>query len=158
MNPTSTLFFALALVIAAFSGGWVVRDWKAGAEMAEVLAQAAKDQAARRSQVDAAAAGHEKYRKAAAARERVVIKEVERVIEKPVYLNTCFDDAGLQLLAADIAAHRWLPVTKAGNRATKAAVERVDGLADTLPFLAILVVIKQHIKLPGIGRRQIALR
>ena len=104
MNPTSTLLFALALVIAAFSGGWVVRDWKAGADMAEVLAQAAKDQAERRAQVDVAAAGHEKYLKSAAARERVVIKEVERVIEKPVYLNTCFDDAGLQLLAADIAA------------------------------------------------------
>lgn len=104
MNPTSTLFFALALVIAAFSGGWVVRDWKAGAEMAEVLAQAAKDQAARRAQVDAAAAGHEKYRKAAAARERVVIKEVERVVENKIYSNVCFDDSGLRLLAADIAA------------------------------------------------------
>ena len=104
MNPTSTLFFALALVIAAFSGGWVVRDWKAGADMADVLAQAAKDQAARRAQVDAAAAGHEKYRKAAAARERVVIKEVERVIEKPVYNNLCFEPDGLRIIAQDIAA------------------------------------------------------
>lgn len=104
MNPTSTLFFALALVIAAFSGGWVVRDWKAGADMADVLAQAAKDQAARRSQVDAAAAGHEKYRKSAAARERVVIKEVEIVIEKPVYNNLCFEPDGLRIIAQDIAA------------------------------------------------------
>lgn len=104
MNPTSTLFFALALVIAAFSGGWVVRDWKAGAEMAEVLAQAAKDQAARRAQVDAAAAGHEKYRKAAAARERVVIKEVVRIVDRPIYANACFDDDGLAILQSDIAA------------------------------------------------------
>jgi len=131
MNPTSTLFFALALVIAAFSGGWVVRDWKAGADMADVLAQAAKDQAARRSQVDAAAAGHEKYRKAAAARERVVIKEVERVVEKPVYLNTCFDDAGLQLLAADIAA-RTAPSEPAPT-VPGAADPDPDGRAQRVP-------------------------
>ena len=131
MNPTSTLFFALALVIAAFSGGWVVRDWKAGAEMAEVLAQAAKDQAARRAQVDAAAAGHEKYRKAAAARERVVIKEVERVIEKPVYLNTCFDDSGLQLLAADIAA-RTAP-SEPAPAVPGAADPDPDGRAQRVP-------------------------
>ncbi len=107
MNPTSALLFGIALAIAAFSTGWITRDWKAGADMAKHLEQAAKVQAERQKQVDAAAAGHEAYLKSAAARERVVSKEVQIVVEKPVYHDDCFDPDGMRLLSEEIAARAF---------------------------------------------------
>lgn len=68
------------------------------------LEQQHKEAVRQLERVDSAATQHEKFRTVAAARERAVIQEVERVVQVPVYRNECFDAAGLRILAADIAA------------------------------------------------------
>lgn len=102
MNPQ----IIIAAIIAAmgFAGGWEVRAWKAGSDHSAQVEAAARETMRRIEHVDIAANGHEEFKQTAAARERVVIKEVERVIEKPVYRNSCFDADGLRIIAADIAA------------------------------------------------------
>lgn len=54
--------------------------------------------------VSRASALVETQREQRAVRERVVVKEVERVLEKPMYRSVCLDDDGLRILADDIAA------------------------------------------------------
>lgn len=93
-----------AAVAIGFGSGWQVRDWKADADQLERLQAEQKDSFRRAEIVDQAATAHEGTKAAAAARERIVIKEVERVVEKPVYRSVCLDDDGLRLLSADIDA------------------------------------------------------
>jgi hypothetical protein len=98
----------LILLIAVFVGGMgagvkfhaglvAERDLKATQE-------AAKVQIRRMDNIDAAANAHEKVKQVAKVRERIVVQEVERVIEKPVYRNVCMDDDGLRILSDDIAS------------------------------------------------------
>lgn len=93
-----------AAVAIGFGSGWQVRDWKADADDLARVQGERKDAFRRAEIVDQAATAHEGTKAAAAARERIVIKEVERVVEKPVYRSVCLDDDGLRILAADIDA------------------------------------------------------
>lgn len=63
-----------------------------------------KNEDVQRTRGDKAAASHESFKTKAAVRDRIVQVEVDRVVEKPVYLNQCVDDDGLRILAADIDA------------------------------------------------------
>lgn len=102
MNGT---LIALAVASAvAFGSGWGVRGWRADSQRVAEIERAAKDQAIRVERVDVAAVSHEKYKAAVAVREKAVAKEVERVVQEPVYRNVCLDDDGLRILAEDIAA------------------------------------------------------
>ena len=95
---------ALVALAMGFTGGWQVRAWKAGQDDAERLqaqAQAAQAGAAR---ADAAAAGHETVRAGLQQQRRVLIQEVERVVEKPVYRDVCLDADGLRIIAAAAGA------------------------------------------------------
>lgn len=91
-------------IVVGFGLGWLVHSWKTEAEEAE--RQQAAQELAREQQrmVNRASAQHEARREQREARERVVVKEVERVLEKPVYREFCLDDDGLRLLTEDIAA------------------------------------------------------
>lgn len=91
-------------LLAGLAGGWYARDVKADADDKVRAEQVAKDIARRANEADAAAASYEALKASIDARERVVIKEVTRVVEKPVYRNECLDDDGLRILAADIQA------------------------------------------------------
>lgn len=104
MSLLAQLVIALAIFAAGAAGGikWQIgvvaaRDLKTVQDNARALVR-------RVDQVDKASAGHETFRAAASAREVIVEKEVERVVEKPVYRNMCLDDDGLRIIAADIAA------------------------------------------------------
>lgn len=87
---------------AGFGSGWQVRAWKAGADDADRLEQAALDAKRKYENADRAGQQYEGQRAGAQARERIVIQEVERVVQKPVYRSECLDDDGLRILAADI--------------------------------------------------------
>ena len=93
---------ALVLAVACFGGGWKVRDWKAGADERTAVQQAAADAHRRAEHADTAAAGYEAAKSTEDVRERVVIKEVTRVVKTPVYLRECIDDDGLRILAEDV--------------------------------------------------------
>ena len=93
-----------AALVLGFGTGWKVRDWKADAAEKARLEAVLKTKEENATKVDAAAVKFEDRKAKVAARERVVIKEVERVVEKPVYRNICVDSDGLRILADDVAA------------------------------------------------------
>lgn len=95
-----------AVVAAAlgFGAGWKV---KAGIVAQEELERQEKVRAQARAdilRVDNAAAKFDAGEEKADERERVVLKEVIRVVSKPVYREQCLDDDGMRLLADDARA------------------------------------------------------
>lgn len=104
MSILAQLVIAIAIFVA---GGAAGIKWQVGVVAARDL-KAANDAALvklrRDEKVDLAANGHEKFKAAAGVREVKVIQEVERVVQNTVYRNICIDDAGLRIIAADIAA------------------------------------------------------
>lgn len=104
------LWHAALGVIVAFgmgaASGWSVRDWKAGADDADRIKLERSQAQARQFSVDAAATGYEGDRAKAATRERIVVREVDRVVERPVYRSVCLDADGLRILADDIRSRR----------------------------------------------------
>lgn len=93
---------ALVLSVACFGSGWKVRAWKADADDRVAIEQSARDAQRRAEHADTAAVGYEVAKATQDVRERVVIKEVVRVVSKPVYLRECLDDDGLRILAEDV--------------------------------------------------------
>ena len=91
-------------LVAGLAGGWCARDVKADADDKNRIELAAKDAARRAEHADTAAQGYEIVKANDEVRERIVTKEVIRVVQKPVYRNECVDADGLRILAADIAA------------------------------------------------------
>lgn len=99
------LAVAAMLFAAGLGTGWQTRDWKADSDELASVERQRKLEMRQRDKIDVAATAHEVTRAAAAERERVVVKEVERVVQRPVYRNgVCLDDDGLRIIAADIAA------------------------------------------------------
>jgi NAD(P)H-hydrate repair Nnr-like enzyme with NAD(P)H-hydrate dehydratase domain len=105
---------ALLAALLGFAGAWRVQDWRQAAnaaEQAEVDREARVQQA---RQADAAATSHEAFKAGEQARVQVITREVERVVEKPVYRNVCLDADGLKLLSDAVhgrAATDWKQTT-----------------------------------------------
>jgi hypothetical protein len=97
------LQLALALVIFA-AGGAAGIKWHAGVDAQRELAAheaLAKETQRKLAGIDKAAAGHEADKSQIQTQIKTITKEVERVVEKPVYRDTvCFDDDGLRLIRA----------------------------------------------------------
>ena len=100
------IYVAIALIAAVLSGAstWRVQDWRYAAKDKERLEATARDRMRAEKSIDVAAVGHEGDK----VRIRKVFvpinQEVERVIEKPVYRDICFDDDGLRLIASAVLA------------------------------------------------------
>lgn len=97
-------YAAAVALVAGIVLGWSVAGWRADArdlqrERAEALALQGRQRG-----IQAASEKLEVQREQRTARERIVVKEVERVLEKPVFRNVCLDDDGLRILTDDIAA------------------------------------------------------
>lgn len=90
---------ALLGAAVAATGAWKVQTWRYTARDAERQELAAKEQAIRAQRGDTAAAGHEADKRQIEVEIREVIKEVERVVEKPVYREQCLDADGLRVLS-----------------------------------------------------------
>lgn len=104
--PVTLLAWLLAA--AAITGGthWLTHTLREqGREQCRAETQEAARMAERRARDrgDAAAARYAAGQAAHQARERIVIQEVQRIVERPVYAGTCFDADGLRIIADDIA-------------------------------------------------------
>lgn len=87
-----------------FAGAWQVQAWRW--DSAE-LARQQKQQADARAQVrriDSASGNYEDDRAKTRTEFIEITKEVERVVQKPVYRNVCLDDDGLRQLERAAAA------------------------------------------------------
>lgn len=86
------------------AGGWRVQSWRwAAADAERIAAQAESDRLAREA-ADRVAVGFEAKREAIRVEQRVITREVDRVVEVPLYRNVCLDDAGLRVVAAAAGA------------------------------------------------------
>lgn len=97
-------YVGIASVVAGLALGWTVRDWRAGAEEAARRRAAALQLEGQQRGIYAASSRYQAGNAGADARERTVLKEVQRVVEKPVYREQCLDGDGLRVLTDDIDA------------------------------------------------------
>lgn len=103
MIYTHAAAVAVGLAIG-FSGGWLTQGWRwDSAELARQQ-KMKTDALAQVRQIDKASEGYEVDRAATKTEFTTITKEVERVIEKPVYRNVCFDDDGLRQLERAVRA------------------------------------------------------
>ena len=93
---------ALLAAVLAFGSGWQVRAWKAGNDDAARLEQQLRDTHRRAEHADRAAAGNEQQRAALRRQVQIITREVDRVVDRPIYRSECLDADGLRLIAIAI--------------------------------------------------------
>lgn len=83
----------LGIVAAAsFGGGWVVKGWNVDSAENKAMKEITQ-------QIDTRAVNHEQFKAKERVRYVTIEKEVEKIIDRPIYVTTqCFDDDGVRLL------------------------------------------------------------
>ncbi|MBX3490918.1 hypothetical protein [Parvibaculum sp.] len=123
MPNVATIIIGLAL----FGGGfWAAWDWRAAkcdAQIAGLVEASQKSKDAEAEKAHGAATELEKESADAEIVYREITVEVDRIVERPVYRDRCFDDDGLR------AANRAL----AGPRAAAAEPDRPVPRPDAAP-------------------------
>lgn len=117
----------LILLLAVFVGGMMVGiKWHAGQDAIKENARQVNQRATERLQrqnSNTAAVAHESDKVRIETEYRDVIKEVQRVVEKPVYRNVCLDPDGLSVIG-DALARAYNDPGKPGNAVPKAAAPK----------------------------------
>lgn len=117
----------LVLLIAVFVGGMMAGiKWHAGQDAIKENARQVNQRATERLQrqnSNTAAVAHESDKVRIETEYRDVIKEVQRVVEKPVYRNVCLDPDGLSVIG-DALARAYNDPGEPGNAVPKAATPK----------------------------------
>lgn len=117
----------LILLLAVFVGGMMVGiKWHAGQDAIKENARQVNQRATERLQrqnSNTAAVAHESDKVRIETEYRDVIKEVQRVVEKPVYRNVCLDPDGLSVIG-DALARAYNDPGESGNAVPKAATPK----------------------------------
>lgn len=117
----------LVLLIAVFVGGMMAGiKWHAGQDAIKENARQVNQRAEermRRQNANTAAVAFEGDRVRIETEFRDVIREVDRVIEKPVYRNVCLDPDGLSVIG-DALARAYNDPGEPGNAVPKAATPK----------------------------------
>lgn len=95
---------ALAL---GFAGAWNVQAWRYDSAQLKQIERQAKDTFRNVERQDTAVGDYTKDRENAQVIYREIRVKVDKIVERPVYRNICFDDSGLREL------HRALDGTDA---------------------------------------------
>jgi len=96
------LIITVAVLVMSFGAGWTVQGWRRDAADKENIEAAQELQRENRRGANTAAAGHEKDREVIRTEFITITETVEKIVEKPVYRNVCFDDDGMRALRAAI--------------------------------------------------------
>lgn len=96
----ATGLIALAL---GFGGGWKTQGWRWNAAEKQRIEQEAKERQRQLERSHAASTTFEDKRSTNEARYRTVTVTLEKVVDRPVYLNACLDPDGLRILNDQIA-------------------------------------------------------
>ena len=117
----------LILLLAVFVGGMMAGiKWHAGQDAIKENARQVNQRATERLQrqnSNTAAVAHESDKVRIETEYRDVIKEVQRVVEKPVYRNVCLDPDGLSVIG-DALARAYNDPGEHGNAVPKAATPK----------------------------------
>lgn len=102
MLYTHAAVAAVALAIG-FGGGWKANGWRWDAAEKQRIEQEAKEHQKRLDRTQVASTTFEDKRTTNETRYRTVTVTLEKIVDRPVYLNQCIDPDGLQQLNAQIA-------------------------------------------------------
>jgi hypothetical protein len=83
--------------------GWQVQDWRHGRADAQRIERQARDTLRSIERGQQAANTYTQEQTHAQPAQKTIIRTVERIVTRPVYLRDCIDDDGLQQLRAAIA-------------------------------------------------------
>lgn len=93
---------AAAGAVIAFSAGWKVHDWKTTSALVKEKEQALLALQQKQRDYNAASDELEKFRAENQKLREQTVVEVEKIVQRPVYIRDCFDDDGLRTLYAAI--------------------------------------------------------
>ena len=123
MSIAAKLVLLLACLVAGFGAGVKYHAGQdAIAEQARQVNQRATERLQRQNS-NTAAVAHESDKVRIETEYRDVIKEVQRVVEKPVYRNVCLDPDGLSVIG-DALARAYNDPGEPGNAVPKAATPK----------------------------------
>lgn len=86
---------ALVAVAIGFGGGWKTQGWRWDASEKQRIEQEAKERQKQLERAHMASTTFEDKRTTNETRYRTVTVTLEKVVERPVYLQQCLDDEGL---------------------------------------------------------------
>jgi hypothetical protein len=92
----------LAAGIGGAAGAWKVQDWRYKAAETERKEHEQETQRLRARVADKASESHEQAKVQIKTEFQTIYRDVEHVIEKPIYRNVCFDDDGMRQLSLAI--------------------------------------------------------
>ena len=102
MIYTHAAVACIALAIG-FNAGWKTQEWRWDAADKQRLEQEAKAQHRATERAQASSGAFEQKRSANEIRYRTVTVTLEKIVERPVYLQSCLDADGLRILNAQIS-------------------------------------------------------
>jgi hypothetical protein len=101
-----TAYIFLGAVILAFAAGgtasWNVQAWRYKAKEAEAIEIAAENAKFNRQSANKASTSFEVKRAQNEERIRTIEVEVEKIVDRPVYVTSCIDPDGLRILNEEI--------------------------------------------------------
>ena len=103
MSGYAKLAIAIALLLAGFMAGVKFHVGITAQRDRDTQEAQAKETFRRLERGDQAAVAHEADKAKIRTEFLTITQEVERVVEKPVYRDVCFDDDGLRLIGAAIS-------------------------------------------------------
>lgn len=90
---------AIAMLLAAcFGAGWMVNGWRWEAKEAAKLKELERAQAKADKRSYDASSGFEKDKANVRTIFKTIEVEVDKIVERPVYSQSCFDESGLRIL------------------------------------------------------------
>jgi len=91
------------------SGKLKEADAKCTAKIQEIEHKQVEALAEKQNQINEVSADYEQAKSTQRRQVETVTREVQKIVERPVYLNHCFDDSGLQQLNSLIAGNSSEP-------------------------------------------------
>ena len=88
----------LAALAIGFGGAWKTQEWRHTAARVKAVEQAAKDTFRNVERQDTAVGDYTKDQANAKVIYQRIVVEVDKIVERPVYRQTCLDDEGLGAL------------------------------------------------------------
>lgn len=92
----------LIALAVGFGGGWKTQGWRWDASEKQRIEQEAKERQRQLERAHTASTTFEDKRTTNETRYRTVTVTLEKVVERPVYLNACLDPDGLRILNGQI--------------------------------------------------------
>ncbi|MDD3019275.1 MAG: hypothetical protein PHE74_13070 [Comamonas sp.] len=100
--PHPRLIAAGAALVLAFGAGWWLRGLQVKAAMVKQAQAQAKADVQQAQRTSEAVQQHAQVKTETEIRYVTVTREVEKLVERPVYLERCMDDDGVRILNGQI--------------------------------------------------------